>query len=381
MDFESFLGNPRAVQSVREILARDRIPSALLFAGPDGVGKKTLALMLAKALFCERRPAGGSNFCGECGRCRKTEEMVSAARDDLARRREIKDAERRVEGLVYFDLQLIEPLTRFILAEQVRQARSVAYTRPFEFPRRVLIFDQAQAIHWQAVDILLKLLEEPPETTTLVLVCPNAYELRSTIRSRCFRVQFVRVEDDVIAGLLTREKKVPKGRIPLAARLSAGSVARAKSLDLAEFERRRRPWIDYLRFVATARVPSRGLGASEGGNLKAAPDFRLLFDSTRALTDRNENFEETLRIGSTLLRDLVLTLEGGASQEVVNVDLVKELEAWARPLGVAGIEKLKRGLDQAYRLQKRNVNQQVGLEALALEVAGAPAAPAMAYPD
>ncbi len=360
---------------MREILARDRIPSALLFAGPDGVGKKTLALMLAKALFCEKRPAGGSDFCGACARCRKVEEMFAAGRDDLARRRELKDAQSRVEGLVYFDVQIIEPLTRFILMEQVRQARTVAYARPFEFPRRVLIFDQAQAIHWQAVDVLLKLLEEPPETTTLVLVCPNAYELRSTIRSRCVRVQFVPVEEKVIAELVAKEKNVPKAQEALAVRLAAGSVARAKSLDLAEFERRRRPWIDYLRFVATARVPSRALGASEGGNLKAAPDFRPLFDSTRALTDRNENFEETLRVGCTLLRDLLLILEGRASHDVVNVDLVKDLEGWAGPIGVSGIEKLKRGLDQAYRLQKRNVNQQLGLEALALEVAGAPAAP------
>ncbi len=362
MGFDSFLGNARAVETLRQMLVRDRLPNALLFAGPDGVGKKTLAIMFSKALFCEKRPAGGSDFCGACARCRKVEEMFAADRDDLARRRELKDAQSRVEGLVYFDLQIIEPLTRFILMEQVRQARTVAYARPFEFPRRVLIFDQAQAIHWQAVDILLKLLEEPGETTILILICPNPNELRSTIRSRCVRVQFVPVEEKVIAELVTKEKKVPKAQAALAARLAAGSVARAKTLDLAEYERRRRPWLDYLSFVATGR-----------GNLKAAPDFRPLFDSTRALTDRNENFEETLRVGCTLLRDLLLILEGRGGHDVVNVDLVKDLEAWAGPIGVSGIEKLKRGLDQAYRLQKRNVNQQVGLEALALEVAGAPA--------
>ena len=61
-----------------------------------------------------------------------------------------------MEGLVYFDLQLIEPMTKFILTEQIRQLRSVAYTRPFEFPRRIFILDEAQAIHWQAVDLLLE---------------------------------------------------------------------------------------------------------------------------------------------------------------------------------------------------------------------------------
>ena len=60
---------------------------------------------------------------------------------------------------MYFDLQLIEPFTRYILIEQVRKMRNVAYTRPFQLRRRVFIVDQAQAVHWQAVDLLLKMLE------------------------------------------------------------------------------------------------------------------------------------------------------------------------------------------------------------------------------
>ncbi|MGA3325388.1 MAG: hypothetical protein ABSF45_13020, partial [Terriglobia bacterium] len=126
MGFDSFLGNPQAVAAVREMLAKGRLPGALLFAGPDGVGKKTLALMLAKALVCER---AAGNFCDECAGCRKAEQMFAAAREDLARRREFKESARRVDGLVYFDLQIIEPLTKFILTEQIRQLRAIAYRR------------------------------------------------------------------------------------------------------------------------------------------------------------------------------------------------------------------------------------------------------------
>src|SRR5271169_6753017 len=114
MGFDSFLGNPQAVAAVREMLAGGRVPGALLFAGPEGVGKKTLALMMAKALVCERGP---HDFCDQCAPCRKAGQMLAASQEDLARRRDIKEAARRVEGLVYFDLQLIEPLTKFILME------------------------------------------------------------------------------------------------------------------------------------------------------------------------------------------------------------------------------------------------------------------------
>src|SRR3974377_872219 len=153
MGFKSFLGNPKAVAAVRDMLATGRMPHSILFSGPDGVGKKTLALMLAKALNCERRP---DDFWGECRACRKAEGMLSSAREDLARRREVKESARRVEGLVYFDVQLIEPITRYTLIEQIRQLRNIAYTRPFELKRRVFVVDQIQAVHWQAVDLLLK---------------------------------------------------------------------------------------------------------------------------------------------------------------------------------------------------------------------------------
>jgi DNA polymerase-3 subunit delta' len=353
MGFDAFLGNKAAVSTVREMLARGRIPGALLFAGPEGVGKKTLAMMLAKALVCQRRAPGGDDFCGECARCRKADEMLASAREDLARRREIKDAQRRVDGLIYFDVHLLEPITRYILMEQVRQLRNVAYTRPFELPRRVFIIDQVQAIHWQAVDLLLKMLEEPPETTTFVLICPNAWELRPTIRSRCARVQFVAVDEAIVNEVLAQDKQISKGQKALAARVAAGSVARAKSLNLGDFERRRQPWVVLLESLTRK---------SAGANYKA------LFDSTRTLTDNPADFEEILRIGYTVLRDLLLIAEGGAERELVNVDLLARLRPWAAQLGISGIDRLKSGLDRAYRLQTRNVNQQLGLDALAVEV-------------
>ena len=357
MGFESFLGNAEAVAAVRGMLASGRVPGALLFVGPDGVGKKTLALMLAKALICERHAQRPDDFCGECARCRRAEEMLAAAQEDLARRRDSKDAQKRVEGLLYFDLQLIEPISRYILIEQIRQLRNVAYTRPFEFPQRVFIIDQAQAIHWQAIDLLLKVLEEPPETTTFILVCSNPYELRPTIRSRCLLIQFAPVEESVIAALLAKESRLTKAQRILAARVAAGSVARAESFDPDDFERRRRLWLDFLEGVA-------------GGSAVPLDTFnwKPVFDSAKALTENRSDLEETLKMGCSLLRDLLQVVETGADGEVVHVDLLARLKSWATKLGFTGIERLKLGLDQAYRLQTRNVNPQLGLETLATEL-------------
>lgn len=354
MGFEKFLGNPAAVSTVREMLARSAIPGSLLFAGPDGVGKKTLATMLAKGLNCERRK---DDYCGECAHCLKAAEMLDLSLLDLAKRREMKDAARRVEGLIYFDVQLIEPLTRFILIDQIRQMRRVAYTRPFELSRRVLIIDQAQAIHWQAVDLLLKVMEEPPDTTTIVLVCPNPYELRPTIRSRCTRVPFLPAEEAVIRNLLQAEKGIPGAALQLASRVAGGSIAAAKSFDLAAYQTRRKPWIGFL-----AGVTGKDLRSMTG------LDWKALFDSTKALAENRADLEGTLKLGYSLLRDVLQTLETPDGGRLVNIDLAPRLKTWAAKLGLSGIERLKAGLDDAYRLQTRNVNQQLAWEALATEL-------------
>ena len=362
MGFDSFLGNDKAVQAVRDMLGRERVPGSFLFTGLEGVGKKTLALMLAKALNCQRRGPQGTDFCGECVHCRKVDEFVASAAEDLARRREIKDAQKRVEGLVYFDVQLIEPLTRYVLIEQIRQLRAAAYSRPFTLPQRVLIVDQAQAIHWQAADLLLKVLEEPPETTTLILVCPNAYELRPTVRSRCLTLQFAAVEEPVIERVLAEERGMAKGDLPLALRIANGSIARARSLNVEEYVDQRKPWLTLLDTVA--QPSSRSI---------APPQWKALFDATKLLAQNREQMEESLKTGSILLRDLMHVILDPESKAVTNVDLVPRLRTWAQALGMEGIQKLEKGIERFYSLQNRNVNQQLTFDSLAAEVlAGRP---------
>jgi DNA polymerase III subunit delta' len=357
MGFDSFQGNAKVVQAVRDMLGRERVPGSLLFTGPEGIGKKTLAVMLAKALNCERRAPGGNDFCGECGRCRKADEFLATSAEDLAKRRDNKDAQKRVEGLVYFDLQLIEPLTRYILIEQIRQLRSTAYSRPFDLPRRVLIVDQAQAIHWQAADLLLKVLEEPPETTTIILICPNAYELRSTIRSRCLTLQFAPVEESVIQQILTEEQGLAKGDLALALRVVNGSISLARSLNLKDYVDQRKPWLVLLDTMARP-----------AGTSLPPQQWKNLFDATKLLAESRERAEESLKTGSILLRDLMHVLLDERSRAVTNIDLMPRLKTWAQALGMDGIRKLEEGIERSYSLQNRNVNQQLSFDSLAADL-------------
>ncbi len=354
MGFDSFVDNTKAVGFLRDILATGQIPGALLLCGPDGVGKKTLATMFAKALNCERFR---DDFCGDCVHCRKVQEMLDTAQRDFAVRRDLKEVSKRTEGFLYFDVQVIEPLGRFILIEQVRQIRNIAYTRPFELSRRVFIIDQAQSVHWQAVDVLLKVLEESPDTTTLILVSPNRFGLRPTVRSRCRVIQFKAIDESTLLNILAEEGRVPPAKQALVARLAADSLARAKVFNLEEFQRKRNPWLEYLSSLLDRRA-----------GIEAEPDWRMLFESTRVLSEHRAEFEDTLRVGYSLLSDLTRVLERQPDAEVTNIDLVGQLKNWAPKLQFRGIEALKAGLDEANRLYSRNINFQLCLDALAVDV-------------
>jgi len=139
----------------------------------------------------------------------------------------------------------------------------------------------------------------------------------------------------------------------VAARVAAGSVANALAFDPADYEKRRQPWVDFLEAMAR-----RG----------ASADWRTVFDSARALAENRDDFEGTLKIGYSLLSDLLHTLLNPGADAVVNVDLQARLQGWAPKLTLRGIGKLKSGLDQAYRLQIRNVNPQLGFETLGIEM-------------
>jgi hypothetical protein len=171
------------------------------------------------------------------------------------------------------------------------------------------------------------------------------------------QILFQPVAESVILELLAKQERLNKTQMMLAARVASGSVAKAKTFDIAAYEQRRKPWLEFLGAVARRGPPSSG-----------AVDWRPLFDSAKALTETRDDFEATLDIGYSLLRDLLHVLLQGPETEVTNVDVLPRLQAWAADLGLQGIELLKAGLDQAFHLQIRNINQQLGLESLGMEV-------------
>src|SRR5246127_301630 len=189
MGFSEFLGNEAMVAALRGALRAERVPHAMLFTGPRGVGKFTLARMFAQAANCERL---ADDFCGECSTCQRIallSEPQKLIEQGLVERGESADAatvERvplilqshpDVWALVPDPVRLKSPVARPMLRiGQLRAVQRAAYFQPMG-KRRVFIFDGADTMRWEVQNVLLKILKEPPGSAALVLTAPSPYSL------------------------------------------------------------------------------------------------------------------------------------------------------------------------------------------------------------
>jgi len=359
--FGGFLGNSKIVTALRGTLRTGRVPHALLFTGPRGVGKFTLARMFAQAANCERLP---DDFCGECPPCKAIAELANPQKlieQGLAERGESADAatvERvplilqshpDVWALVPDPVRLKTPVARPMLRiGQLRAVQRAAYFQPMG-RRRVFILDGAETMRWDVANVFLKILEEPPGSATLILTAPSPFSLLPTIVSRCMQFHFAPLPQAEVETLLLRERSDLKPvDLRLAAQLSEGSPGLAMELDVKEAVEKRRA---ALRLLERAAL---GYG------------FSQLFVETSALAkDRESPFEDLLAIFYGLLTDLLELTSGAKAPSLRNPHLSKELALLAGNVTSNWVMHAINGMDEIAAGARRNLNRQLGLDALA----------------
>ena len=367
MGFSEFLGNERIVAALRGALSSGRVPHALLFTGPRGVGKFTLARMFAQAANCERLT---DDFCGECATCQRISLLAEPQKlieQGLVERGESADAatvERvplilpshpDVWALVPDPVRLKNPVVRPMLRiGQLRAVQRAAYFQPMG-RHRVFILDGAETMRWDVANVFLKILEEPPGSATLILTAPSPYALLPTIVSRCLQFHFAPLPQAVVEKILKEKTDHEATDIKLAAQLAEGSPGLAMEMDVAAAAQSRK---NALRILERA---ARGQG------------FAQLFADTAALAkNRESSFEEQIGVFYGLLTDL-LELTSKVKEPVLrNANLAKELEALSKSIDSTWVVRAIAGFDELYAGARRNLNRQLGLDALAASLAPAP---------
>jgi DNA polymerase-3 subunit delta' len=363
MSFGEFLGNTATVTRLRESVAAERVPQAMILAGPRGAGKYTLALMLARAVNClERTETDGlPDFCGRCRNCVKIgeaanlEERVSEAVDAREEMREADKKDTRILVQTHPDVLVIPPDPPQLLIKlgQVRQVIHAAYYRPpVEAKRAFFIFTSA-AFMKEAANSLLKVLEEPPAYATLILLAENPQELLPTIRSRAVTHRLGALPAAELETLLAgRRPELKPAERALVARLAEGAVGRALGFDLDAWLKSRQ---DALILLRTA--------------LKE-PDYSTLFHATetyRAGADGQEKTVNLLRALGSLFEDLLLT-HAGTPHLVRNIDLRGELGQLAQGVSVDWLDGAAHALGAVQSGMRRNLLRSLSLDAMALSL-------------
>jgi DNA polymerase-3 subunit delta' len=331
MPLSSVLGHRPVIDLLRQAVRRERVPQALLFAGPDGVGKRTVALALAQAVNCPNAKDGDA--CGACSTCQ------------------------RIARGQHSDVTFLDPGGEASIKIRTLRERvlDVLGYRPFEAKRRVYIIDTADALTDEAQDALLKTLEEPPSASMLILITAYPDTLRPTIQSRCRRLRFGPLAEADVAAVLVDRCGVDRANARALAAASGGSVAQALAEKAGELEEDRRAAFELL--LSAARGPN------VTSRLKAAT---MLVQNESDRRDR-EALGMRFAVAASLLRDLGVLATGG-STALANADVETDLRRLAASYDLRRVAAAFAALSQAQRALDRNASPKIVADWVAVTI-------------
>ena len=318
---ERIPGQDRAKRFLKRLALKGDIPHAFLFSGMAGIGKGAAALEFAKALNC-LAPLGG-DCCDGCAACLK------------------------IAGGNHPDVVTVQSDGVFIKIDQVRELRERLRFRPFEGKRRVVIIQDAQKLKEEAGNALLKVLEEPPGQNVFVLLVLEPQMLLPTVVSRCCHVRFQPLDQGIVSDYLESAMGLDSGRAGEVARLSGGSLERARQLGE---EGRAANW---KRIVENLE------------RLDNLPVFEL-FSLTAQWARTREELEEDLECIKLWVRDIILFRLAGDYPLVFGLG-EKTREA-ARSIPAESLFVLYNEIEQAMSSLRLNANLQLTIERVCLAV-------------
>jgi DNA polymerase-3 subunit delta' len=344
--FDQLVGNDRVKRLLLRTLESGRLPGALLFTGEEGVGKKLFAVELARALNC---PTPKNNQgCGECGPCKR------AANFNYPSASEAEDF-KAIIWSDHADLGLVVAPKRLLVVEQMRQIEREANFRPYEGKARFFLVEDADKLNDSSANALLKVLEEPPHTSHIILMTSRPAMLLPTILSRCQMIRFGPVTPEEIEDYLVKNKLASPAEARVRARVARGSLGRAIEQDFEEFSSQRKSMLRLLEALATGKDQMQLLKSSE--ELNSA--------------QQKEEYEVRLDVLEALIRDAWMLGLKAPSEGVANIDLLpqlqkigNEVESWRPARWISQIEELREQLVV-------NINRKVATDALFLTMANA----------
>lgn len=316
MEFSPVVGHAHQKKLLTSLEEKEKFPHALLFSGPEGVGKRTMAIELIKNLFCEEG-------CG-CGSCRPCRHLAAG---------------------IHPDLVLIKGETS-IKIDELRALRKEVYERPFEARLRAIVMDNAELMTREAANALLKTLEEPPPSNLFILVTGREQEIPLTVRSRCMRIAFGPLSADELRSYFKKTLHVDDARAAQLSVISGGSIGSGLF------------WFDEGNFQLRHRLAELLIGPKRS------------FAATTLLAERmtdGGNEVQFLHFLLSFFRDVWWVGQTGETAGIANPDLrdIMEVKMVER---VRWSQRCIERVQEALRTLRYNVNRWLALEHLLLNL-------------
>jgi len=326
MSFAEVIGHTKQLAILRSALSAERLHHAYLFVGPDGIGKRTAAIAIAKAIHCEESI---EDFCGICINCA------------------------RISDGNHPDVRLIQPLPdkKEISIQQIREIERELNFRSFSGKRKIAVIDPATLMNLSAQNALLKTLEEPPADSVIVLIAPNSGGLLPTVRSRCVRLSFSPLGRHEVAAYLDSQTVTMRNDSESLAAMSMGSIGLALKLKKEELFEKRRDWAKTL------------------SSLKPG-DYHSAMAAAEDLGEDREGTLSFLGWAESWYRDLLVYQATHRSDELVNLDMLPEIERQAATINLDRLHLSMQKASSAAAGIQRNLNRRMILEDLLFTAVG-----------
>lgn len=326
MSFSDVIGNARIKRILAKALQKQRMPNSLLFSGPGGVGKIDIALVVAKALNCQNQEDDACEQCMSCDAINKGN---------------------------FPDVMRLLPDKDMLKIDQIRILKEAAYLKPMIAKKRVFIVEQAEKMNMEAANSLLKVLEEPPLFSHIILITENPYIVLPTIKSRCQILNFSFISrDDIERCLLEHDFDAEKAKIM--SLLVRGNLKQA--LDMA--------WDEAQDQRQTA---SRLFAAMASG--ENAADVLKAYSSLSRGADE-EDIRQTLEIMISFCRDILLLCENGDSGLLMNPDFVEDMLSYSETMGLNSTLRMIANIESSLYAIQRNLNIRTVMSVMLLNARG-----------
>ena len=344
--FSRLIGNGHIKEILKCLIKERRVPNSLLFAGEEGIGKKSFALELAKTFVCQN-PSDGE-ACDKCAACRRSDNFVIPNPTDKN-----KDEFKKVFFSEHADIGKVVPYKRTILVDAIRNLETEANFRPYEAEARFFIIEPADQMNDEAANALLKTLEEPPATSHIFLITSRPLKLLPTIRSRCQTLRFAPINSLEIKDYLLSTKNFAPDDAGLLAKLSHGRLGYALDLDLEKFRAQREAMLKVLESLIIRK------------------DRAALLKTAEEMNDpkNKDDYENYLKILQSLIHDVWSMKLGAVEENFLNSDLSNQLKRFADK---ADSRNLSAWLSEIETLREQfavNVNRKIATDALFMQMA------------